>query len=185
MPRIVYLSESAASITDRLSRLRENGPLFRNRGGAAWTKDAVGCAFGRIQVRMGRASMASSDSHITKRALETCVKSLAKCRRASGKQFQKSAAEMTAEARRKLTNQRARRLAPRYSLYALRHSWATNALRSGLDALTVAVLMGHKDPSTLARTYQHLSHNPEHVLQQAQAVSISLVADQHGEGTQT
>ncbi len=57
--------------------------------------------------------------------------------------------------------------AVKYSLYTLRHSWATNALRSGMDALTVAVLMGHSDPSTLSRVYQHLAHSPEHMLEQA------------------
>ena len=72
-----------------------------------------------------------------------------------------------AEAKRKLTNRRAAKLAPRYSLYALRHSWATNALQRGLDSLTVAILTGHEDPSTLARVYQHLSHNPEQMLKQA------------------
>jgi hypothetical protein len=28
--------------------------------------------------------------------------------------------------------------------------------------LTVAILMGHNDPSTLSRVYQHFAHNPEH-----------------------
>ncbi|MCA9055806.1 MAG: tyrosine-type recombinase/integrase [Planctomycetaceae bacterium] len=55
----------------------------------------------------------------------------------------------------------------RYSLYALRHSWATHAMERGIDPLTVAILMGHKDPSMLARVYQHLSHNPQHLLEQA------------------
>ena len=36
-----------------------------------------------------------------------------------------------------------------------------------MDALTVAVLMGHADPSTLAKVYQHLAHNPQHLLEQA------------------
>ena len=79
----------------------------------------------------------------------------------------KPKAELLAEARRKLTQKATRSLAPRYSLYGLRHSWATNALKNGIDALTVAILMGHRDPSTLARTYQHLSHNPEHMLSEA------------------
>jgi site-specific recombinase XerD len=57
--------------------------------------------------------------------------------------------------------------AEKYSLYTLRHSWATHALERGLDALTVAVLMGHRDPSTLAKVYQHLAHNPEYLLEQA------------------
>jgi site-specific recombinase XerD len=57
--------------------------------------------------------------------------------------------------------------APKYSLYTLRHSWATHALERGVDALTVAVLMGHRDPSTLAKVYQHLSQNPDYMLEQA------------------
>lgn len=52
------------------------------------------------------------------------------------------------------------------SLYALRHSWATNALQRGVDSLTVSILMGHEDPSTLARVYQHLSMNPDHLRDQ-------------------
>jgi integrase/recombinase XerD len=54
-----------------------------------------------------------------------------------------------------------------FSLYALRHSWATHALQKGVDPLTVAILMGHKDPSMLSRVYQHLSHSPDHMLTQA------------------
>ena len=71
------------------------------------------------------------------------------------------------EARRKLRLRQAERLAQKYSLYTIRHSWATHALERGVDALTVAVLMGHRDPSTLAKVYQHLSHNPEYLLDQA------------------
>ena len=80
----------------------------------------------------------------------------------------KKPVELRCEAKGKLTDKLARRVAPRYSLYDLRHSWSTHALENGVDALTVAILMGHKDPSTLARTYQHLSHNPQHLLEQAQ-----------------
>ena len=67
----------------------------------------------------------------------------------------------------------AKAAAPRYSLYALRHSWATNAMKSGVDPLTVAPLMGHKDPSMLARVYQHLSHSPDHMREQAQRATKS------------
>jgi integrase len=72
--------------------------------------------------------------------------------------------------RARIRNKVATRFAPRYSLYAFRHSWATRALQSGLDALTVAVLMGHNDPSTLARVYQHLSHNSDHLRKQLASV---------------
>ena len=53
------------------------------------------------------------------------------------------------------------------ALYVLRHSWANHALTRGVDALTVAILMGHRDPSTLSRTYQHLTQNPAYLLTQA------------------
>lgn len=76
----------------------------------------------------------------------------------------KSERDLLREAKKKLTECHARRQTPRYSPYVLRHFWATIALKSGVDALTVATLMGHKDPSTPARTYQHLSHAPEHLL---------------------
>ncbi|MDZ4858026.1 MAG: tyrosine-type recombinase/integrase [Candidatus Hydrogenedentes bacterium] len=51
----------------------------------------------------------------------------------------------------------------KYCLYTLRHSWADRALKSGLDALTVAILMGHRDPSMLTKVYQHLSQSPDYL----------------------
>lgn len=47
--------------------------------------------------------------------------------------------------------------------YCLRHSWATRALHRGLDPLTVAILMGHSDPSMLAKVYQRVAHDPEYM----------------------
>lgn len=35
---------------------------------------------------------------------------------------------------------------------------------SGLDALTVSMLMGHADPSMVARVYSHLNHAPDYLL---------------------
>ena len=65
-----------------------------------------------------------------------------------------------------LTNRLAASLVPRYSLYAFRHSFATQALERGIDSVTVAVLMGHSDPSMLAKVYQHLTQNPGFLLEQ-------------------
>lgn len=56
------------------------------------------------------------------------------------------------------------KLGTKYCLYTFRHSFATRMLQAGVDALTVSVLMGHADPSMLAKVYQHLSHSPEHLL---------------------
>ncbi len=60
-----------------------------------------------------------------------------------------------------------KKLGVKYCLYVLRHSWANHALARGVDALTVAILLGHRDPGTLARTYQHLTQNPAYLLSQA------------------
>ncbi|MFN0196147.1 MAG: tyrosine-type recombinase/integrase [Planctomycetaceae bacterium] len=54
--------------------------------------------------------------------------------------------------------------------YHLRHSFATNALQR-LDPITVSVLMGHSDASTVARTYQHLAKNPEFLIDAARKAS--------------
>ena len=56
-----------------------------------------------------------------------------------------------------------KKLGTRYSLYAIRHSWATKALQNGVDPITVAVLLGHHDPSMLAKHYQHLSQDPNYL----------------------
>jgi integrase len=70
---------------------------------------------------------------------------------------------------------RFRRLADRqgerYCLYHFRHTFATRMLTSGLDALTVALLLGHSNPAMLSTTYQHLAHNPEHLIGQLRAAS--------------
>jgi integrase len=61
-----------------------------------------------------------------------------------------------------------RKTGKKYSLYALRHSFATHALMKGVDCITVSTLMGHSDPSTLAKVYQHLAQNPAFLQQQLQ-----------------
>src|SRR5439155_13792581 len=88
-------------------------------------------------------------------------------RRERGEIVEKSSIELSQEARRKLTYRLACTLAPKWSLYALRHSWATRALQKGIDPLTTAILMGHSDPSMLSKVYQHLSLNPKSMLESA------------------
>lgn len=55
-------------------------------------------------------------------------------------------------------------LGQRFCLYHFRHSFATRKLREGLDPLTVAELLGHSDPSMLAKVYQHVAHDPQYML---------------------
>lgn len=169
-PRVVYLSEYALAVTRRLAAASPTGLLFRNSAGQPWTPLSVNCAFDRIQTRMGRAELERRGLAITDAEAEAFAATLRPTRTSGGSVLKKTHRELLAEARKKLAGRRARELAPRYSLYGLRHAWATNALQSGIDALTVAVLMGHSNPSQLACTYQHLSHNPGHLLSQARRV---------------
>jgi integrase len=59
-----------------------------------------------------------------------------------------------------------RKTGVKYSLYSLRHSFATHALMNGVDCITVSTLMGHSDPSTLAKTYQHISQSSAFMTEQ-------------------
>lgn len=156
-PRIVYLTPYALEVTRKLVARFPEGKLFRNTKAKAWTTDAVNCGFLRLQIRMGKHQLKSQGLELDVLAIEYLEKE-------NGPEFSK----LKESQRIKLRNKIAAGYATRYSLYALRHSWATRALQSGLDALTVAVLAGHNDPSTLARVYQHLAHNPEHMRLQAE-----------------
>lgn len=64
-----------------------------------------------------------------------------------------------------------KKLGTKYCLYAFRHSLATRMLENGLDALTVAILLGHRNPAMLSSTYQHLAHNPRFLLEQVRRTS--------------
>jgi integrase len=134
-PRLVYLTDKAFAIVRRLMQQHSFGPLFRNSDGRPWSTDAVNCAFQRVQLRMGLRRL---------RAIQVVPK---RCKPEQRKHLLKEA----------------RKLAPKYCLYHLRHSWLDRALKSGVDALTCAILMGHRDPSTLAKVYQHLSQSPDYL----------------------
>jgi integrase len=64
-----------------------------------------------------------------------------------------------------------KKLGTKYCLYLFRHSFTTRMLESGLDALTVAILLGHANPAMLSTTYQHLAHNPKFLLDQLKRAS--------------
>lgn len=118
--------------------------------------DAVNCAFTRLQQRMGKSAMANRGVSLDE-AIWQELKRRGHKRRLD---------ELSVNDRRKFGSRAIARFAPKYCLYSLRHSFATGALQSGLDGLTVGILLGHNDPSTLSRVYQHLSHNPAHLLGQ-------------------
>jgi site-specific recombinase XerD len=155
-PRVVYLSPFAESVTRALAEKYPTGTLFRNRDGLKWTTDAVNCAFARLRIRMGVAKMVEQGVSLNEAIMQ-------ELKRRGDK---RSLDDLTPKERPKIVNCAKAHFAPKYCLYSLRHGFATTALQSGLDGLTVGILLGHNDPSTMAKVYQHLAHNAEHLLGQ-------------------
>ncbi len=168
MARVIYLNERALEITKRLVERYPTGRLFRNSSGTPWTTDAVNCAFQIVRYRMCQNEMKERGIEITPQQIAEKIKTLSQTKKSCGKSVPKTITELRVEAKRKLIAKLALELTPQYSLYALRHSWATQALLRGVDPLTVAILMGHEDPSMLTKVYQHLSLNPKHMLAEAE-----------------
>jgi len=50
--------------------------------------------------------------------------------------------------------------------YILRHTWATEALVRGVDPLTVAIFLGHKDANMIMRVYSHLVQRDDFLAEQ-------------------
>lgn len=63
-----------------------------------------------------------------------------------------------------------KKLKVKYCLTSFRHTWCHRMLKAGVDALTVSVLMGHSDPSMVARVYSHLAHAPDYLLESIKKV---------------
>ncbi len=169
--RVIYLSDKALEITKRQCRRYAAGKLFRNSNGKPWNKSSANCQFSATQLRMGKVEMRRRNIEVSEHEIERLIGVLEPNKVERGVTRPKRPAEIREEAKRKLVNKVARSLAPRYCLYAIRHAFCTNALKRGVDPLTVALLLGHSDPSTLAKTYQHLSLSPEHLLEKAKAAT--------------
>ena len=62
--------------------------------------------------------------------------------------------------------------------YGARHSYATNALiDGGVDPVSLAHLMGHKDVAMVSRVYSHLAKNPDFLRKQAEKAAKKPAAD--------
>jgi hypothetical protein len=160
------LTDKAFEITQRRMIEFPVGPLFRNSLGRPWTTEAVNCGFWRIEVKLGMRRLEESGAKLDDVEVRQFMATLRPEKMEDGQTRRKTERELIGEARRKLLQRKACQFVPNYSLYALRHTWATHALERGVDPLTVAILMGHSDPSMLAKVYQHLSLNPAHLRSQ-------------------
>jgi integrase len=159
-PRVIYLTDAAAHIVGRLVAEHPTGKLFRNASGGAWTNSSVNCEWVRLRHRLGFARMTADGVEPTEDAVAAQLRTL-NPRRRDGRE--KTPRELREEARLKVRQKMASRLAPKFCLYHFRHSWLDRMLKAGTDALTCAILMGHRDPSMVAKTYQHLAQSGDYL----------------------
>ena len=52
--RVVYLTDTAFAIAQRLVDAHPTGAIFRNNRGKPWTADGTGCRFYRLAKKLGR-----------------------------------------------------------------------------------------------------------------------------------
>lgn len=161
--RVVYLTPTALEITRRLITKFPEGPIFRNSGRQPWYKHSAACVFARLQILIGREKMQRQKIVVPDAEIDALAADL----RRRGKDLRNgkvlSDKELRGVARKRLSDKAAKKHGPKYCLYNFRHSFATRALESGLDAVTVAELMGHADTRMLSRVYQHLFQRPTHL----------------------
>jgi integrase len=156
--RVIYLSDAAFTIVARLAEEHPTGPLFLNTDGNAWKAQAVVCRFQRLLVKMsGAEDELPKLPRFDHREYPNPVE-----RAAAKAEHEKELAEVRRQ-RAKL----ARQGEARYSMYDLRHLFATRKLKEGHDPITVATLLGHKDTGMLARHYQELTKDFDHLLNAA------------------
>jgi integrase len=76
----------------------------------------------------------------------------------------------------------AKKTGKRFCSYALRHSYITDQLMAGTDAVTLASLVGHEDTSMIAKVYAHVTHDPAYMLKHAARKSASTEKPDGDEG---
>jgi integrase len=107
--RTIYLTARARLIVSRLAEVNGHGLLLLNSEGNQWTKDAINCAFCRLEKKIGT----------------------------------------------------------KYHMGAFRKGYATEALKAGLDTVTVGHLLGHRDPSMVSKVYGQVQQDPAHMARAA------------------
>ncbi|HYT90303.1 MAG TPA: site-specific integrase [Gemmataceae bacterium] len=161
--RVVYLNDIGLEIVKRRVVQFPSGPVLRNADGKPWNMSSTNCLFQRVRRTLGR------------RRIVTLGLMPPKLKRLTGTPAQKDPVlrkehEEKVLARRKLIAKLAWDHGTKYSIYAFRHAFCTEALENGIDAVTVSVLMGHRDTTMIARHYAHVDQRTEHMRQAARKV---------------
>lgn len=160
--RVIYLTERAMEILRRLVEAHRSGPILLNSAGKPWNKDSINCGFCRLQLALDGKAIAEAalatdrPDRFKKTGIEPGKLAAARdAHRESMKQWREG------ELRR------AREHGKKYHLGAFRKGFATEALKAGVDTVTVAHLLGHRDAGMVSRVYGHVQQDPEHMLNAA------------------
>lgn len=166
--RVVWLTPAVLAIVKRLTAKHSDGPLYRNNDGDPWTPSALNCAFIRLQVEMGK--RVAKSLAILPAAIAAKARQMQKSRERR-KKPPIPERKLKFFAKKSLLDIAARKHAPKYCLYAFRHSFVTNGLKKGVDPLTMANLVGHVDLKMIHNIYSHVSQDPAFMRQAAQRAS--------------
>ena len=159
--RVIYFSKKAMQIIKR--NMLPAGPVMRNDDGQPWTIYSINCAFSRLQAVMGRE--VSADEEIDDDVLQAKMAWIKASRADKGKPELKTA-DLKRQAIKSIAGSAARKKAPKYCLYAYRHSFGHRKLTEGTDSMVVATWLGHRDTQMLARVYGHIHKNQDFLLTQ-------------------
>jgi integrase len=176
--RVIYLTDRAREIVGRLVREWPTGPLLRNTEGNAWTKDAINCAFCRLQLALGRRAMKELGiaSEVPGRFTADGI--------APGSVDRARARHRAAVTKaRKEAESLAREYGTKYHLGAFRKGYATEALKNGVDTVTVAHLLGHSDAGMVSRVYAKVQQDPKFMAEAARRAKGSKAGTSAGDLT--
>jgi integrase/recombinase XerD len=150
----------AREIVEGLAKMHPAGPIFLNSEGRPWNKDSINCAIRRLRVTLGMQLMKPGDVEQVPRFRKWDVpkERLAGARREHRERLAR---------RRKDIRKRAIELSKQYHLGALRKGFITEALKNGVEVVSLARLAGHRDPSMIARVYGQVQSDQEYMAEQA------------------
>lgn len=157
--RVVYLNDKALPIVRRNCLEHPTGPILRNADGKPWNGAAVNCLFQRVRKAIGRKRLEELG------LLPPKIKRLVGLERQNPERRRQH--EVAALARRKEVSRLAHEHGTKYSLYAFRHAFVTEALVNGVDAVTVSILAGHRDTTMISRHDAHCAQRANHMRQAA------------------
>ncbi len=175
VPRTVYLTDAAFEICERLVEKHRSKPLakkntsgneetwlpiFRNRKGEAWTKNAI-----RLRFRKLLKPKAKKCVFCTGQAVAFVRSPYLKDREKDGRK-RRNICERCIKKRKLKPEMLGPIPLPIAGLEegtcatSFRHSFATRALKNRVAGLTVSVLLGHRDTRMISRVYGHLESDP-------------------------